>query len=90
MSAKLMDEYKQRDPASLEETVATAVSKLDGERQNVRNGKTNLGNLLTDALRETTQTEIALYNGGGIRNSIEAGNIKVRDVYRCFRSAIRL
>ncbi|MCB9253483.1 MAG: 5'-nucleotidase C-terminal domain-containing protein [Bdellovibrionaceae bacterium] len=80
--AKLMNEYKERGSATLEETVATATSKLDGERQNVRNGETNLGNLLTDALRETTGTEIAIYNGGGIRDSIEAGKIKVRDVYQ--------
>ncbi|MCB0405206.1 MAG: 5'-nucleotidase C-terminal domain-containing protein [Bdellovibrionales bacterium] len=80
--ARLMDEYKERGSVTLEEIVATAANKLDGDRKNVRNGETNLGDLLTDALRETTGTDIAIYNGGGIRDSIEAGKIKVRDVYQ--------
>jgi len=53
---------------------------LDGEREHVRAGETNLANLITDALRAATGAEIAFLNGGGIRASIPAGDITMGDV----------
>ncbi len=53
---------------------STAVS-LDGERGNVRRGETNLGNLITAAMLDATGAEVAITNGGGIRASIDAGDI---------------
>jgi 5'-nucleotidase len=41
----------------------------------VRNAETNLGNLVADAMRFAGGTDIALQNGGGIRASINAGDI---------------
>lgn len=58
--------------------------KLDGERETNRTGETNLGNLATDALRWYTKADIAFTNGGGIRKSIEEGNITQRDVVEVF------
>lgn len=57
-----------------------AVVALDGERSNVRTKETNLGNLITDGMLATAKsinpnTVIAVQNGGGIRASIEAGDI---------------
>jgi 5'-nucleotidase len=51
---------------------------LDGERQSVRTGETNLSNLITDSMRWATGAEIALLNGGAIRDSIPAGDITLR------------
>ncbi|MFZ5969379.1 MAG: 5'-nucleotidase C-terminal domain-containing protein [Bacillota bacterium] len=48
---------------------------LDGERANVRRGETNLGNLITDAMLHTTGADVAFTNGGGIRASIDAGEM---------------
>lgn len=79
--AKLMDGYKDRGGEFLDQQIAVAETRLEGERSAVRTSETNLGNLLTDALREHTGTEVAIYNGGGIRTSIAAGPIKIRDVY---------
>jgi 2',3'-cyclic-nucleotide 2'-phosphodiesterase (5'-nucleotidase family) len=58
---------------------------LDGERNNVRTKETNLGNLITDAMLEKAQsmvpeTSIALQNGGGIRASIDQGEITLGEV----------
>lgn len=53
---------------------------LQGERNAVRGGETNLGNLITDAMRWGTGADIAITNGGGIRASIPAGEITVGHV----------
>ena len=45
----------------------------------VRTGETNIGDLCADAYRAYLGTDIALINGGGIRASIEAGDITYRD-----------
>ncbi len=58
----------------------TAV-ELDGVRGNVRTGETNLGNLITDAMRDASGADVVITNGGGIRASIKAGDITVGDVF---------
>jgi len=53
---------------------------LDGARENVRTGETNLANLVTDSMRHATGADIAFLTGGNIRASIEAGDITMGDV----------
>jgi len=60
--------------------VATSDQELNGEREFVRAGQTNLGNLITKAMIEATGADIALTNGGGIRASINPGNVTKGDV----------
>lgn len=64
----------------LEKVVAKAPFELLGEKENVRKGETNLGNLLTESLLDISKADIAFTNGGGIRSSIPAGDITVGDV----------
>ncbi len=52
---------------------------LNGIRQHVRTMETNLGNLITDIIRENTGADIAVYNGGGIRDSADLGPITLED-----------
>ena len=54
-----------------------------GERR-VRSGETNLGDLTADAYRYVLGAEIGFSNGGGIRDSIAAGNITYNDTLRVF------
>ena len=35
----------------------------------------SLGNLITDSIKDSTETEIAILNGGGVRNNLPKGNI---------------
>ena len=51
----------------------------DGTRL-IRRAETNLGDLLTDAVRYTLEAQIGLFNGGGFRNGIPAGDITYGDV----------
>lgn len=53
---------------------------LLGERNNVRTGETNLSKLLTTSMLEKTGADVAITNGGGIRASINAGDITKGDV----------
>lgn len=58
---------------------------LNGEREDVRTKETNLGNLIADGMlwraqQQNTGATIAIQNGGGIRASIEKGNITLGDV----------
>ncbi|MBD5160958.1 MAG: bifunctional metallophosphatase/5'-nucleotidase [Oscillibacter sp.] len=73
-------------------TFATSTVKLNGDRDpGNRTEETNLGDLITDAmvwyvtkdgddLGVPTENVIAITNGGGIRASIEAGDISKKDV----------
>ncbi|WP_058304686.1 bifunctional metallophosphatase/5'-nucleotidase [Gorillibacterium timonense] len=54
--------------------------ELDGMRTHVRTEETNLANLITDAMREEGKADLALLNGGGIRESISKGDITLYDV----------
>ncbi len=57
------------------EVVATSPVILDGEREDVRTGETNLGNMITESLLAISGADVALTNGGGIRTSVEVGEV---------------
>ncbi|MDR0268376.1 5'-nucleotidase C-terminal domain-containing protein [Paenibacillus sp.] len=65
---------KEQEPI-LKEKLGETLVKLEGSREKVRTGETNLGDLLTDAIRDVSKSDITITNGGGIRASIEAGTI---------------
>lgn len=65
---------KEQEPV-LKEKVGETPVKLEGSREKVRTGETNLGDLLADAIRNVSNSDIGMTNGGGIRASIEAGTI---------------
>ncbi len=72
---RIIDEIKQEQDKVLSEVVGSTPVKLVGEREVVRKGESNLGNLIADAMLDETGADVALTNGGGIRASIEAGPV---------------
>lgn len=52
---------------------------LVGAREHVRTNETNLSNLITDMMRDVTEADIAITNGGGIRDSVDVGMITLED-----------
>ncbi len=58
-----------------------ALTMLKFNEREVRRGETNLANYLTDAFRAETGADIAIMNGGGIRNQIDKGEITYGEVY---------
>lgn len=57
--------------------IGKASVKLNGIRSQVRSRETNLADLLADSMREAGKADIALMNGGGIRESISEGDINL-------------
>lgn len=76
----VIQEIEEAQQAVLAEVIGQTAVNLDGEREQVRTGETNLGNLITDAMLHVTGADVALTNGGGIRASIAAGEITKGDV----------
>ncbi len=79
-----VNEFKAPIEEIKNEVVGSSDVVLNGERSDVRTKETNLGNLITDAMVEkanqSVKTHIALQNGGGIRASIDAGDITLGEV----------
>jgi 5'-nucleotidase / UDP-sugar diphosphatase len=67
-----------------EQVIGHTTVDLVGERGVVRTGESTLGNLITDAMLEATGADVALTNGGGIRASIEKGDITLGDAMTSF------
>lgn len=69
----LVEELSAANAVIENEEVAVAPFVLNGEKDYVRTGETNLGNLLATALMVESGADLALTNGGGIRSSIDEG-----------------
>ncbi|BAB03745.1 bifunctional UDP-sugar hydrolase/5'-nucleotidase [Halalkalibacterium halodurans] len=80
----LLDTYKKEVEDALAEVIGTVPERLVGAREFVRTQESNLGNLITDAMRDMTGADIAFTNGGGIRANIEAGDVTKGDVIAAF------
>ena len=63
-------------------TDPTAVSDEGKPIRIVRRAETNLGDLCADAYRDQGEADIAFVNGGGVRVSIEKGDITYNDILR--------
>lgn len=78
---KVIDDLSKEQEKVLGEVLGKTATDLDGERAHVRAGETNLGNLITDAMRKEAKADVVITNGGGIRASIKAGDVTVGDVF---------
>lgn len=63
--------------------VASSAGVIDGDRSNCRARECQMGNLVADAMLERVADqgiEIAIQNGGGLRASIDAGEVTMGEV----------
>jgi len=72
--------YLEQVDELLSQPVGEALVRLDGDMELIRSQETNLANLITDSMRAKTGAEIAFFNAGGIRASIELGFITYRNI----------
>lgn len=70
--------------------VGRLATPLDASREVIRRGESAFGNLLADLARELTGSDVALFNGGGFRASIPAGEVRLKHVYETFPFANEL
>jgi len=78
-SVAILKKYKERVEAVLSERIGETEVDLDGE--NVRARETNLGNFISDIMRQASGADVTLVNGGSIRTSIKKGEVRMKDVY---------
>ncbi len=85
-ATEIVNKYKADvDALKATPTGASTEEVLVGERAEVRTKETNLGNLITDSMLAKAkefnpETVIAVQNSGGIRTSIDKGDITYGDV----------
>ncbi len=63
--------------------VGESAAPIDGSRENCRSGECAMGDLVADAMLDRTASQgvtIAIQNGGGLRASIDEGEITMGDV----------
>lgn len=63
---------------------SVAVNPQWGKVRMIRRAETNLGDFCTDAFRIRTDADIAVIGGGGIRISIPAGDVTMKNIYEVF------
>ncbi len=72
--------YQEKGQGKLNVKIAESNGKLEGDRNVVRFQQTNLGRLIATAHMERAKADFAVMNSGGVRDSIEAGDITYKDV----------
>ncbi|CAE6889687.1 Belongs to the 5'-nucleotidase family [Vibrio sp. B1FIG11] len=72
--------YQEKGQGQLSVKIAESNGKLEGDRNVVRFQQTNLGRLIATAHMERAKADFAVMNSGGVRDSIEAGDITYKDV----------
>ncbi|GGF25633.1 hypothetical protein GCM10010954_25660 [Halobacillus andaensis] len=81
-SVREIVEYYQGEVEEItSEVVSTTEGPITRDRMYGDLGVSQLGNMITDAMRERADTDIAFQNSGGIRNNISAGEITYGDVF---------
>ncbi|MGN0405386.1 MAG: 5'-nucleotidase C-terminal domain-containing protein, partial [Bariatricus sp.] len=76
----LLNEINEEQEGILNTVVGKTPEYLDGDWYNLRIGETNLGRAVADAYLLETGADVAFENAGGIRASIEQGDVTYGDI----------
>lgn len=84
---EIIDQIKLEKQKVSSSIICTTQTELNGERNMIQRGETNLGNLVADAFFHAAKIrrlnpDLAIINGGGIRTSLAAGNITFGDIVK--------
>ena len=74
----LLKPFQDRGQAELTVEIGSIDNALDGSRELVRNQPAPIAELINSALLVKSGADIAIFNGGGIRDSLRAGAISYR------------
>lgn len=78
----LLTPFQNKGQAQLKVKVGSVNGHLEGDRSKVRFVQTNLAHVILAAQMARTSADFAVMSGGGIRDSIEAGDITYKDVLK--------
>lgn len=75
--------WEEKAELKLDERIGCFETPMEATGSLVRSEETNTGNLFTDALRAAHGTDVAMYNGGGIRGNkvFSAGRVSKKTVF---------
>ncbi|MGB1261750.1 MAG: bifunctional UDP-sugar hydrolase/5'-nucleotidase UshA [Cognaticolwellia sp.] len=74
--------YQQRGEKQVLGKVGYVNGKLEGDRNKVRLQQVNLASLILSAQMSAVDADFGIISGGGIRDSIQAGNISYKDILK--------
>lgn len=78
----LLTPFQNKGKAQLEVKIGSVNGFLQGDRSKVRFVQTNLARVLLGAQMARTGADLGVMSGGGVRDSIEAGDITYKDVLK--------
>jgi 5'-nucleotidase / UDP-sugar diphosphatase len=79
---KIVDSYSAKLDATFKEVIGESLVFMDGERGRIRYEETNLGNFVSDTMRNYTSSDISLINAGSLRSSLDKGPINIEGVFK--------
>jgi 2',3'-cyclic-nucleotide 2'-phosphodiesterase (5'-nucleotidase family) len=77
----LADEISKAQGPMLGVKVGATAIALEGKREIVRTSETNLGRLIANSMIAATGADVAFIGGGGVRDSIPAGDITKKHIF---------
>ncbi|MEH2919794.1 bifunctional UDP-sugar hydrolase/5'-nucleotidase UshA [Samsonia erythrinae] len=78
----MLTPFQEKGQAQLGVKIGSVKGKLEGDRSQVRFRQTNLARVLLSAQLERAGADFAVMSGGGVRDSIESGDITYKDVLK--------
>lgn len=86
---KVIEKENKKFELILNRPVGEALADIrDGDPatgvRRVRNGETNMGDLVADAFRAVLHTDVSIVNGGSLRNTIKKGVFTYQDLLTAF------
>ncbi|WP_145583810.1 bifunctional UDP-sugar hydrolase/5'-nucleotidase UshA [Yersinia thracica] len=79
---KLLTPFEEQGKAQLDVKIGSVNGRLEGDRSKVRFEQTNLARMLLAAQMERAGADFAVMSGGGVRDSIDAGDITYKNVLK--------
>lgn len=77
---KLVEPFKKKYEKELDVPIFETSHPIPGQRNQTHQLEIPLGNLVCDALRKETKTDIAFFNSGGLRAGLPAGTVRRRHI----------
>ncbi|MBZ0264288.1 bifunctional metallophosphatase/5'-nucleotidase [bacterium] len=71
----------EKQESQLGEELGRIVAELKTDWVRSYNSESNIGNFVSDAIKNAAGTDIGVINSGGIRKNLDAGSVTMRDLY---------
>lgn len=77
-----LSEYQAKGAKQIEGKIGFVDAKLEGDRNKVRYQQTNLARVIIQAQMDSVGADFGIISGGGVRDSIAAGEVSYKDILK--------